>query len=69
MLIYSIVFSLGMVYNTRTFHFKKQKKFISFKQYFKLFKFQTTFSYCQMILIGNFITISRKRQQKVQCSL
>ena len=40
-----------MIYTTRTFHFKKHEKFISFKQYFKVFKFQTTFSYRQMILM------------------
>ena len=42
---------LGMVYTTRIFHFKKHEKFILFKQYFKVFKFQTTFSYCQIILM------------------
>ena len=42
---------LDMVYTTRIFHFKKHEKFISFKQYFKVFKYQTIFSYCQTILM------------------
>ena len=29
-----------MVYTIRTFHFKKRKKLILFKQYFNVFKFQ-----------------------------
>ena len=40
-----------MVYTTRRFHLKKHEKFLSFKQYFKVFKFQTTFSYSQTILM------------------
>ena len=60
MLIYSINtglflfekhYILGMVYTSRTFRSKKREKFLSFKQYFKVFKFETTFSYCQMILM------------------
>ena len=42
---------LGMAYTTRTFHLKKHELFKSFKQYFKVSKFQSTFSYCHMILM------------------
>ena len=61
---------LGMVYTIRTFHFKKRKKFISFKQYFNVFKFQNyLFLFSDGLNGSSASPIAPRNEKKVKTSM